>query len=120
MGRSLMLKKVKVKRSAQTTYTLLPERFCTYCGAVGIYEDDMDDYYQGNGTFCFRCSEARPLTLRDAGSLPKLLAGEAVVVDRVEWETEEDELTVAFENYMHKVAASMVEAMLEDGPKGDE
>lgn len=110
------MKKIKVKRSSQITYRLLPERFCTYCGAKGIYEDDVEDYYSGNGEFCFHCGENRPMGIRDQTTLPRFLANEPTVIDRIEWESEVTEFEHLFENHMRNVAAMMVEDALKPVP----
>lgn len=38
------------------TFIECPEMFCPGCGNKGLWDDQMDDYYQGSGYWCLKCN----------------------------------------------------------------
>jgi hypothetical protein len=80
------MKKIKVKRHQQQTFTYLDERFCSHCGTKGVYKNGCDEHEE---LYCFACNDSRPYMIYDADhTLPKLMAREPKVVDARVWEAE--------------------------------
>ncbi len=110
-------KNIPVKRSIQTTYTHLPDRFCTHCGAKGIYEDDCNDYYVGCGWFCFHCNDQRPHQFYDADTLDLCVNGQATVVDFKQWTEMQSECDILMTDMMRNVCDSFARSLYGDGTK---
>lgn len=103
------MKKIKVQRSQQQTFTYLADRFCSRCGGKGVYEDGWDEHEQ---LYCFACDDARPHNIYDPDrTLPRLKARESEVVDRKEWEEEVNELAYQMDQAMAKIASQWLDAM---------
>ena len=115
---------VIIKRDYSRTqiFNHMPDRFCTYCGAKGIYNQEHDYTYE---THCMACDKG-PARLYDAdSSLPKLLAGESQVIDfkediRYEEITEQHhELEQSVVRAMNNMARSLSPTLYTVGGYGD-
>lgn len=99
-----------IKRTLHQVFTHLPDRYCSHCGAKGVYESSKEyNYDDAERLLCFHepCDRALPNQVYDADhTLPRLARGEAEVVDYREWVDVLPDLTPT-EQYLQDSMQSM-------------
>jgi hypothetical protein len=108
---------VERRRVQQTKYTYLQDRFCTHCGARGIYEDEasedwFDWGYSGAALFCFHCEQGPKPDLHNVDEcLAGFRAGAPTVVDREEWTEQVSPFQIEMEDSMARFVRTWSQAM---------
>jgi hypothetical protein len=59
------MKKIKVKRHQQQTFTYLDERFCSHCGTKGVYKNGCDEHEE---LYCFAWIAEIRIKSRECGT----------------------------------------------------
>lgn len=99
-----------IKRTLHQVFIRLPDRYCSHCGAKGVYESSKEyNYDDAERLLCFHepCDRGLPNEVYDADhTLPRLARGEAEVVDHREWVDVLPDLTPA-EQYLQDSMQSM-------------
>lgn len=102
-----------VRMVQQTVYTLLTDRFCTYCGSKGIYEERDHD---GADTYCTSCDRLPDDLNNHDDTLAALRRGDPEVIDRLEWNEELTDSEYAIHQAMQNLTRSMGRDLYGDSP----